>query len=220
MFRLEYAAVRLPSAPIAPAVTRQTKLRMKTPECLEIRKLTEARLNELQTADITNLTEFAERRLSAMGLNPVTGADVTQRALAAILQGLESDQRGRVPRLVNIESKDAFLNYVRGAISSGIEAMSRKPQFRVEHEPWQDGHAGSTDPHSLSPAAVAQLSDLKAQLFQRLRARAPSRLRPTIDAWESVFLHSDRIPAPGHRRYVGEVKNLARKIVTDLGGIN
>jgi hypothetical protein len=192
---------------------------MKTPLRVECRARCEVRLNELSPADITNLTEFAERRLAAKGQNPSAGEDVTQRALVAILQGLESDQGGRMPRLVDIENKDSFLNFVRGAISSVIEAMGRKRQFRNEHETWEDGVAKSRDAVALSPSQNAELSDLKEQLFPRLRARAPRRLMRTIDAWEAVFTESDRIPAPVHRRYVTEVKGLAQEIISELGGI-
>jgi hypothetical protein len=181
--------------------------------------LCEIRLGELLPVDITNLTEFAERRLAAAGLNPASGEDVTQRALAAILRGLETDQGGRVPRLMDIESKSAFLNYIRGAISSISDAMRRKRQFRTQHEPWSDNLGLSADRTARTPAKLAEMADLKDQLFPRLRARAPKRLQRTIDAWESVFTESDRIPAPGHRRYVGEVKALAQEIVTELGGI-
>jgi hypothetical protein len=169
--------------------------------------------------DLANLTEFAERSLAAKGLNPSAGEDATQRALAAILRGLESDQGGRVPRLVDIENKDAFLNFVRGAVSSIIEAMGRKQQFRNEHELWQDGMAVSEPGSQLTPSQLAELSDLRDQLFPRLRAQAHRRLRRTIDAWEPVFTESDRIPAPGHRSYVREVRELAQEIVTELGGI-
>ena len=63
------------------------------------------------------------------------------------------------------------------------------------------------------------MTDLREQLFPRLRACAPWRLKPTIDAWETVFTESDRIPAPGHRRYVREVRGLAQEIILELAGI-
>jgi hypothetical protein len=192
---------------------------MKIHASSDSRTRCEVRLGELEQADIANLTKFAERRLAAQGLNPTAGEDATQRALAAILRGLETDQGGRVPRLVDIENKDTFLNFVRGAISSIVEAMGRKRQFRAEHKPWEDAVAVTGGPDTVLPSREAELSDLKAELFPRLRARAPRRLRRTIDAWESVFSESDRIPAPGHRRYVREVKTLAQEIVTELGGI-
>ena len=192
---------------------------MKAPPSLESSVRCEVRLNELSAADIANLTGFAERRLAVMGLNPSAGEDATQRALVAILQGMESDQGGRTPRLVDLENKSTFLNFLRGAISSIIEAMGRKRQFRAKHTPWEDGMPPAADRVTLTPARNAELSDLREQLFPRLRARAPRRLKRTIDAWEAVFSESDRIPARGHRRYVREVKGLAQEILTELGGI-
>ena len=192
---------------------------MKAPLSLECRAFCEARLAELSRTDIANLREFAERRLAAKGLNPAAAEDVTQRALVAILQGLESGRNGRVPRLADIANKATFLNFVRGAISSVMEAMGRKREFRAVHKPWQDGVDASCDRATLNPSQNAEVSDLKDLLFPRLRARAPHRLRRTIDAWESVFAESDRIPAKGHRRYVGEVRNLAQAIIAELGGI-
>lgn len=123
------------------------------------------------------------------------------------------------PRLVDLENKSTFLNFLRGAISSIIEAMGRKRQFRAKHTPWEDGMPPAADRVTLTPARNAELSDLREQLFPRLRARAPRRLKRTIDAWEAVFSESDRIPARGHRRYVREVKGLAQEILTELGGI-
>ena len=192
---------------------------MKNPLSAEDRTRCEVRLSELERRDITNLTEFAERTLVSRGLNPSAGEDVTQLALMAILQGLESDRNGRVPRPVDLENKDTFVNYVRGAVSSIIEGMGRKQMFRAEHEPWEDDQASPEDRFTPTPAQTAEMTDLKDQLFLQLRQRAPRPLQRTIDAWESVFTQSDRIPAGGHRRNVGRVKNLAQTIISELGGI-
>lgn len=193
-------------------------MRMKNPQSLEHKSLCELRLNELSREDLANLTEFAERSLVAMGRNPWAGEDATQHALAAILRGLESDRGGRQPRPVDVANKDSFLNFVRGAISSTLEAMSRKRQFRIEHTGLEEDMA-SIAVATTTPATQAELDDLRDQLFLRLRDRAPQRLQRTLDAWERVFTESDRIPAPGHRLYVGEVRDLAKEVVSELGGI-
>jgi len=99
---------------------------MKTPFSLECSARCEVRLNELSPADIANLAEFAKRRLRNKRPISSVGDDVAQLALVAILRGLESDQGGRMPRLVDVENKGTFLNFVRGAISSVIEATERK----------------------------------------------------------------------------------------------
>jgi len=187
---------------------------------LESRVLCEVRLGELTEKDIANLTEFARHRLAAQGLTGSAADDATQRALVAILRGLESDQGGRMPRPVDVENKNMFLNYVRGAISSVSEAMGRHEKVRSKHQPELEALTPSQDESVLTPDTKAELCDLQDQLFPRLRAQAPRRLQPTIDAWEAVFLESDRIPARGHRKYVGEVRHLAKRIVAELGGIH
>lgn len=192
---------------------------MNTPISPEFRGRCDERLNELSQSDLVNLTEFAECRLAALGLNPTAGEDVSQRALMAILQGLRTDQGGRVPRLVDLESKQAFLNFIRGAISSIVESMARKPESRNAYTTLQSELAERIAGPLPSPQETAELNDIKRQLFPQLRARAPQRLQRTIDAWESVFTESDRIPAPGHRSYVTEVRNLAKEIMSELGGI-
>ncbi len=192
---------------------------MRTPLSLECKVRCEVRLNELSAADIANLTEFAERRLAALGLNPSAAEDATQRALMAILRGMESDRGGRKPRPVDLETKDSFEDYARGVIYSVIEGMGRRREFIGEHNAWDDSKAVDQEAAEPTPSEHAELTDLRNELFPRLRARAPKRLQRTIDAWETVFTESDRIPARGHRRNVTEVKNLARQVISELGGI-
>ena len=190
---------------------------MSSPFSPEYKALCEARLGEITEADCADLTDFAERRLVAAGAPPSCGEDVTHRAFHAVLMGLETDQGGRKPRLVDINDKPAFLNYLRGIISSLVYAMTRKRRhYHVKHEKWDDNIAV---PNAVahSPAKEAALRDLGEQLFPRLRSQAPRRLLPTIAAWESVFLESDRIPARGHRKYVREVRDLAKRVLTELG---
>ena len=186
---------------------------------LDYRSLCEARLSEITKADCAALTEFAECRLVATGAPPSCGEDVTQRAFHAVLLGLETDQGGRKPRLVDIGDKPTFLNYMRGVISSLVYAMTRQRRFRVNHEEWDDNIA-APNAGAHSPAEQAAFRYLGEQLFPRLRSQAPRRLLPTIAAWESVFLESDRIPARGHRKYVREVRDLAKRALSELGEIN
>ena len=190
---------------------------MSTPFGPELARLCKARLGEITDADIAALTEFAERRLVEIGVPPSCGEDVTQRALYAVLPGLEKDQGGRKPRLVDVNDKTAFLNYLRGIVSSLLYSMTRTRGFRITQQ-WDDS-VPSPDAGRPSPTNEAALRDLSEQLFRRLRARAPRRLLPTINAWEAVFLSSDRIPARGHRKYVREVKKLAQEVLSELGGL-
>ena len=191
---------------------------MKSPYSPELSRLCELRLNEITDADCASLEEFAECRLVPMRISPSYGQDVTQLAFQQVLQGLETDQGGRKPRLEDLFSKPAFLNYLRGVISSIIHGMTTKGGFRTAHKPWDDEML-TPDGGGVSPAMDAELNDLRDQLFRRLRAHAPRRWLRSIDEWESVFAYCDRIPSKGHRKYAGEIKRQARKVISDLGGI-
>jgi len=184
----------------------------------EYKALCGARLGEITEADCASLTEFAECRLATVGAPPAWGEDVTQRAFQNILIGMETDQGGRKPRLMDLNDKPAFLNYMRGVISSLVYSMTRKRRFHVGNEQWDDNIA-SGEVRGASPANQVALRDFGEQLFPRLRSRAPRRLLPTIAAWEAVFLESDRIPARGHRKYVREVRDLAQTVLEELGGL-
>lgn len=192
---------------------------MKRPVSPEVRSACEARLAEITDADTVALTEFAECRLVAVGAPPSHGEDIVQRAFHAVLMGLETDQPGRRPRPSDVGEKAAFLNYMRGAVSSLVYALTRKFSFRQEVGEWDDNTLPPGETTSALTVAL-EMRDLRAELFPRLRARAPSRLIATIDAWESEFLHSDRIPARGHRKHVGEVKDLARGVLSELGDLD
>jgi len=194
---------------------------MKTPYQSELTALCETRLRDFTRADSADLTEFAECRLVVHGISPSNGEDVTQRALQLVLQGLETDRGGRRPRLVDLESKPAFLNYLRGIISSLIHGMTVKSGFGAETELRDDNRNKPLAAQDDAGSAIArlELNDLRDQLFPRLRARAPKRLQPTIDAWEAVFPDSDRIPAPSRREYASEVRNLAQAVLSEIGGL-
>ncbi|HWQ93099.1 MAG TPA: hypothetical protein VN673_15600 [Clostridia bacterium] len=193
---------------------------MKSPES-ELTALCETRLREFTAADSADLSEFAECRLIVNGISPTNGEDVSQRALQLVLQGLESDRGGRRPRLVDLTDKSAFLNYLRGIISSLVYGMTRKSGFGADCTLDEDHEEQADFVHDHGAAAKAlEWNDLRDQMFPRLRARAAVRLLPTIDAWEKVFTESDRIPAPVRREHVREVKDLARKVLTELDGLH
>lgn len=183
-------------------------------------RLCELRLGEITRADTASLTEFAECRLAALGGSPSGAADVAQRAFLVVLKGLEMDQGGRKPRLVDVQDKPAFMNYLRGVVSSIAEAMTRRRRLIVKQKQWDDNQP-CPERSGESPSQGAEMSDLEHKLFERLRERAPQRLMPTIDQWETIFRHSDRIPAVcGRRKYVSEVRHLAREILSELGGLS
>ncbi len=189
---------------------------MKCPES-ELAVLCETRLREFTKADSADLTEFAECRLVVNGISPTNGEDLTQRAIQLVLQGLEMDKGGRRPRLVDVTDKPAFLNYLRGIISSLVYGMTRKSGFGTRCIRLEDVDTAEAPHDNGASVRDVELGDLRDQLFPRLRARAPARLHPTINAWEAVFTQTDRIPAPVQRRHAREVQDLARKVLTELG---
>lgn len=184
----------------------------------EFVSLCETRLAEITDEDSAALLQFAECRLVEHGASLSYAEDITQRAFEAVLVGLHTTQRGRKPRMRDVVNKGAFLNYMRGVVSSLLFALIRKKEFCTAWKEWYD-NARTTIGTEQSPAHQAELEDLRNQLFPRLRSRAPRRLLRTINAWERVFLHSDRIPAPGHRRYVREVRTLAQEVMLELGAM-
>jgi hypothetical protein len=191
---------------------------VKTPiNAEEVLQRCESYLNEITRQDIDNLTEFAECRLASLGLSPCSGEDIVQRAFQSVLRGLEMDQGGRRPRPVDVENKDSFLNYLRGAVSSKAEAATRRRELRHVHESYEESQGELDGGETHTPAQDAELADLSQELFERLRERAPARLHETIDAWEAVCLHSDRIPTVnGRRRHAGEVRQLAQSVLLEL----
>ena len=193
---------------------------MKSHKQSELAARCEARLREFTAADSADLTEFAECRLIVHGISPCNGEDVTQRALQLVLQGLETDQGGRRPRLVDLDNKSAFLNYLRGIISSLVYAMTHKSGFGAECMLREDDEETAALMNDGGASAQdAEWNDLRDQLFPRLRAQAPKHLLPAIDAWEAVFIQSDRIPAPKKRKYAWEIRNLAQKVLSEVDGL-
>ncbi len=193
---------------------------MKSPKS-ELTALCETRLREFTAADSADLSEFAECRLIVNGISPTNGEDVTQRALQLVLQGLETDKGGRRPRLVDLTDKSAFLNYLRGVISSVVYGMTRKSGFGADCTFDEDDEELNEFVHdSGTGARTLELNDLRDQLFPRLRARAPKRLLPTLEAWEPVFTQSDRIPARGQRSYVREIRALTKDVLSEIGGLD
>ncbi len=190
---------------------------MKTPNVAEVLALGEALLRQTTEEDIAKLTKFAESRLIALGLSPGSGEDVVQRAFESILRGLETDQEGRRPRLKDVQSKEAFANYLRGAVASKAEAMTRRRESRRDHETYGDNSVELAGNSNDSPAHEVEIADLAAQLFLRRRQGAPAKLIETIEAWQSVYPYTDRIPAVrGQRKLVGEVRCLAQQVLREL----
>jgi hypothetical protein len=173
-------------------------------------------------AKLADLRVYAQLRLIRLYLPPTLREDIVQKAFFCVLQGLESEREGRRPRPEEMASSESFKKYMHRVIYSLIEAVSRCHQVRVVHVPIAEaglgeGSGGAVVASKSSTIDEVHMQDLKQMLFERLRKRTPGYLRPTIDAWEEVFLSSERIPTPGPRRYATEVRQAAAKIVRELG---
>ena len=159
------------------------------------------------------MTHFAERRLAHFGLDLQSSNDLVQQAIFAILRGI-SGNGGRNPNPADLENRAAFQNYLRGVISSVAEGWARTHRREGKNTYAFDLIQESfTDP--VNTQENLEFSDLKTELFSRLRERAPDRLLPTIDAWEKM--PDGRIPCITSRKHVCSVRQLAKEIVLELG---
>jgi hypothetical protein len=170
-------------------------------------------LDRLTTENLTHLGCFAGSRLIRFGLSTEFKEDLTFKALAAVVRGTSGTGHGRRPRPQDLENTEAFLNFLRGAVASTVEAFARRAEHGHEHTPL-DGLVGITLPAGTDPDHV--MADLKTQLFERLRARAPARLAPTIRVWEAEFLWSDRVPSYPNSHHARAVRQLAKEIIFEL----
>lgn len=168
-----------------------------------------SRVAEVTRADLADLTRFAQWCLDSRS-SSASAEDAVQSAFESVLAAIETN-RGRTPRLCDLESREAFLRYLRGVVSSKIEGFTRSPGRWI---PFDELGMPSRD---MTPAQNAELTDLKLGLFSGLRERAHPRHLPTIAAWEDAFAHSDRIPSIlGRRKYVMEVKRWSQEIADQL----
>lgn len=75
--------------------------------------------------------------LASLGASPSNGEYAVQRAYLLVLLWLETDQDGRRPCREDLKDKSAFLNYLRGIISSVIHGMTVKRGFEADAS-WDD----------------------------------------------------------------------------------
>jgi hypothetical protein len=125
--------------------------------------------------------------------------------------------------MTDLENKPAFLRYLKGVVNSMVEAERRKLEHRVVHRPL----AGDPDVGGVkngicltavvSPENDVELRTFRDEFFQRLRAKAPLRLRHLVDAWEEVFLWAEQIPLQGRRRRVrARLRSLSRQVLQEM----
>ena len=166
-------------------------------------------LNALTADERNHLVFFAQQRLAFFGLPTDLSDDLYQQSTVGVISGT------RHPRAQDLASQDAFLNYMRGVINSVAEGWSRK-ECSVTKE-YRSNHCSLDVIQDMvaKPEADPQgFKDLRETLFRRLRAEAPARLLPTIDAWEQC--PDDRIPCITNRKHVYLVRQLAQKIAREL----
>lgn len=159
---------------------------LMNPSTRETRLSCEQLLAELTSEDIHNLRCFAEGRLLHLGLSAGLAEDAVGKALTSVISGTEAGRGGRKPRPEDVANKAAFLNYLRGVISSAVEAGTRRQRYTmVPLDPPGKGEAALAS----RPASETEVEvrDYAFELFSRLRTRAPSHLQPTLEAWEATF---------------------------------
>jgi len=186
---------------------------------METRLCCEQHLAGITNEDLHTLGLFAESRLLSLGLSASLAEDMVGKALAAVVSGTEPARGGRKPRPEDVANKEAFLNYLRGAISSVVEAGTRRQRYISVslNEP------GKTEPALTSrtaPETDVEIRDYAFELFSRLRTRAPSHLQPTLEEWEATFAWADRVPSSSSRKHAYELRKLAREVVAEIGCFN
>ncbi|MGA2659369.1 MAG: hypothetical protein ABSH34_17835 [Verrucomicrobiota bacterium] len=170
-------------------------------------------IQSLTDEERARLTRFAERRLGHFGLRDREPKELFHQAICSVLRGLSGDG-GRRPNPRDMAGRDSGLNYLRGAINSVAEGWACT--FYSEDE---NNCSLDALPEFLPAAAdtlkSVEYADFVAELFKRLRQRAPARLLPTIDAWEKP--PDGRIPIVTSRKHTAAVRRLARQIAIELG---
>lgn len=178
-------------------------------------------MDQLTQNDLLHLTKFAERRLRLRRLSASFGEDLVYKALNSVIRGLTSSNNGRRPRRIDLVNDAAFLNYLRGAVCSTVEAFSRRREHWHIHQAITCSSHSDQISHDKLVAALADdqkvdVIDLKKVLFAKLREQAPDRLHRTINLWEEVFYWAERIPSDGSAKRARQVRMLAARILHEI----
>lgn len=180
-------------------------------------------LNQITVEDLRQLAEFANRRFGSFPQCQFSAEDAVQKALFSILVGTRKPGSGRRPNPEHVQTKNAFLHYVRSVINSVIEAFGRHRELLYLHESIHEAedseerHAAIVLTSAPQPDADAGMLDLKKELFRRLRGTAPRELLPVISEWERTFFWASHVPCRRKREYVRQVRMLATLILKQLG---
>ena len=123
-----------------------------------------------------------------------------------------------------METKGAFLHFVRSAVNSVIAGIQRNPELEFIHETLHlqsDEDGEQTIPAiaaGAEPDADASMVDLKRELFLRLRKRASRKLHASIDEWEKTFFWASYVPSRGKRSRSRQVRELAMRVLKEIDG--
>jgi hypothetical protein len=187
-----------------------------------VRALAIERLNQLTSADLTRLTDFAESRLGRLHGGRMSAEDALHKALHSIVRGTGKRKSGRRPRVEDLRTKNAFLNYIRSATNSVIEAAQRKRELLFIHESIHQARNSEEKGTTILFAAVQDpdadtaLVDFKAELFSRIRQRAPQRLQHAIDEWEQGFFWTDGMPRSVAIWDRAQLRKLAARVFKEI----
>jgi hypothetical protein len=138
------------------------------------------------------------------------------------LLGTGKSGLGRQPNNEHVQSKSAFLHYLRSAINSVIDGMGRDRELLCFHESIHETkqskecHTTIVLTADASSDADAGMIDLKLELFKRLRRDAHRKLLPVIDEWEKTFFWANHVPCRRKREFVRQVRLLAIRILKEL----
>jgi DNA-directed RNA polymerase specialized sigma24 family protein len=175
-------------------------------------------LHCLVQADLTELARFASFRLARMKLTPSEGEDFAQDALLAVLKGLDTPTAGRHPRPLDVADPAKCLAYLKGVISSLVEAERRRLQCAFVHEQFEENFS-HTDRLRSDPGDQCdfEYEEFRQEFFKRLLQKAPVRLRDLVLAWREQSDSHEQIPTLGlHRRYRCQLRILAAHVLNEL----
>lgn len=182
--------------------------------CFDITGRPQELLNSITSKERTDLIRFAYYRLKHFSMPVDWDQDLYQEATAAVVRGLEGiEGEGRKPNAWALKDKENFNKYLKGAIRSIAEGWART--WRKTHQKQHDSadlmYEVLMSPHR----GQVEYLDLVSKLFNRLHQIAPARLLPTIVAWEQAL--DGNIPTVTSRKHTAAVKQLAQKILVEMG---
>lgn len=184
--------------------------------CIDITGRCRELLESITSKERSILIKSARYRLKHFSMPANWDEDLYQEATTAVVRGFEGIQgEGRKPNAWALQDKEHFCKYLKGAIRSIAEGWARtwRKNKQKEHASADLLYDVLMTPHR----GQVEYLDLVTQLFKRLLERAPKRLLPTIFAWQDAL--DCNIRTVTSRKHVEAVKQLARKILVEMGAM-